>query len=272
MRRKAVSHFLGAAAEARASLLAHRPRLVPQLDGRLPPGEAAFSYDGYFDHMDFELAQVQDRLTAAEDEHVKVLAKIIDLRRERDRRSRGIYDKQAAARQVLAGYHGQDRGFEMAAVSGPTPQLSKPLSEQVDQTTKMLRDPAVQPSPGRIKGVEIDPEEMAVDLETDLALLQAVREAYERTRKEADGTRQVVNARLAEFKEVFPWVASTAEGFFRLVGERELADRIRSSRRKVTRKQGEEAGADEAPAEDSPPDEVSEEAEAAEAAEAAESQ
>ncbi len=244
MRRKAVSNSFGAVTEVRASIQAHRGRLTPQLDARRPPpdGEVTFSYQGYFDHMEYELAGVQQRLTAAEDEHQRKVVQGVQLRRESTELTKAVYDKQSAARQVLAGYHGGDRGFEVAAVSGPTPQVSKPLAEQVDQTVKALRDPQVGLLAGRIAGVAIDREAMAVDLETDLALLVATREAYQRTRKEIDGTRQVLNGTLVEFNGVFPWVARTLEAFFILVGERELAERIRTTRRRLTRRsQGGEA-------------------------------
>ncbi len=256
MRRRAVSKALGAVAEARASIPAHRGRVVPKLDARRPPpaeGEATFTYDGYFDHMDHELATVQQRLTAAEDAHQRKLAQAVRERRESTELTGVVYGKQTAARQVLGGYHGEDRSFEVAAVSGPTPQVAQPLAEQVDQTVKSLRNPQVGLLAGRIAGVSIDREAMADDLESDLALLVAAREAYQRTRKEIDGTRQVLNAALVEFHGVFPWVARTLEAFFILAGERELAERIRTTRRRLKRrsKGGEEEDeSGEPPAED----------------------
>ena len=244
MRRKAVSRRLGAVTEVRASVRAHRDRVVPQLDERLPPpaGEATFTYEVFFDHMDGELAGAQQRLIAAEDAHQQKLAQAVQLRREGTELTQVVYDKQSAARQVLAGYHGRDRGFEVAAVSGPTPQESKPLAEQVDQTVKMLRNPPGLLA-GRNAGVAIDRETMALDLENDLGVLVAKREAYQQTRKEVDGTRQLLNAAIAEFNGVFPWVSRSLEALFILVGERELAERIRTSRRRVTRRpQGGEDG------------------------------
>ena len=237
MRRKGVSRRQGAATEVRASVQAHRGRVGPKLNRRLPPpdGEATFTYQVYFDHMDGELARVQQRLIVAEDAHQRKLAEGVQLRRESAELTSTVYDKQTAARQVLGGYHGGDRGFEVARVSGPTPQESKPLAEQVDQTAKALRNPPGL-LVGRIAGVEIDPEAMADDLESELGALQAVREVYQRTRKETDGTRQTLNAAIAEFDGVFPWVSRSLEALFLLVGERELSERIRTSRRRAARR------------------------------------
>ena len=257
MRRKEVSRRLGAVTEVRASIQAHRDRVGPKLDERLPPsdGEPTFGYQVYFDHMDGELDTVQQALIASEDEHVRKLAQIVQARREKEELTRGLQDKQIAARQIVNGYFGEDRGFEVAAVQGRTPQDSKSLTEQVDQTTKFLRDPAGEPSPGRIRGVTLDRGEMADDLETGLGAVDSKRTEYIRLRKEADGTRQAVNAAIAGFDAVFPWVASSLEGHFRLVGERELADRIRTSRRRVTRRQGKVGESGESGA--SSPEEVS---------------
>ena len=70
----------------------------------------------------------------------------------------------------------------------------------------------------------------------------------------------------AEYDGVFPWVARTLEGLFRLAGEFELADRIRTSARRVTRRQAAEAEEKE-PEESASEDSATEEASASEAAE-----
>lgn len=241
MRRKQVSRRLGAVAEVRASLAAHRGSIVAQLDERLPspPAEAVPSYRAYFDHMDHELAQVERRLVAAEDRHVRKLVRVAQLRRRRQELADGVYDKQTSARQILAGLYGSDRNFELAAISGKTPQVTQVLAEQVDQTVKLLRNPEGERPSERIDGVDLRFDTMATDLEGDLKELRGLRVQLERTRKEADATRILTNEAIVEFDRVFPWVAQTLEGLFSLVGEFKLADRIRTSIRRVTRKQGE---------------------------------
>ncbi len=52
---------------------------------------------------------------------------------------------------------------------------------------------------------------------------------------------------IAEFDAIFPWAAQAVEGVFRMAGERDLADRIRTSRRRVTRRQAEETESSEPP-------------------------
>ena len=128
MRRKAVSQRLRSVAEVRASIHTHRGTIGGQLDERQPPpsGEASFS-QLYFDYMDAELASVELNLVSAEDEHVRRLVRIAQLRRQRDDLTASVYQKQVAARQILAGLYGADRDFELAAISGRTPLVPQAL-------------------------------------------------------------------------------------------------------------------------------------------------
>lgn len=241
MRRKEVSRRLKSVAEVRAALAAHRDRIIPLLDGRLPPlnGEGVFSYGGCFDHLDHELEQVEDQLVVAEDEHTRKRVHISQERRRSAELTADLSDKQIPARKTLVGLFGEDRDFELAAISGRTPQSPRILAEQVDQTIKLLRDPEGELPQMKIGGVMVDLDEMADDLVSDLGTLQAARVEYDRRRKEADATRVVTNEAIATYDKVFPWATRTLESLFRLVGELTLADRIRTSVRRVTRRQGE---------------------------------
>ena len=243
MRRVEVSRRLGSAEEVRASLAAHRGLIGGNLDvQRPPPQEAGFSYQALFDHMDSELAQVAGRLVEAEDRHVKQLARIIQLRRRRDDGVSSTYDKQIAARGILTSLYGKERDFELAAVSGRTPDSSKTLAEQVDQTVKFLREPQGELPSGKVGGANIDFAAMADDLEAGQRGLTTVRADLVQARKVADGTRQVTSQVIQEFDLVFLWIARSLEGLFRLAGEQELADRVRSSARRVTRRQADQQG------------------------------
>ncbi len=240
MRRIEVSRRFGSVEEARASLAAHRGRIGDKLDVERPASpETGFSYQAMFDHLDGHLAQIQRQLVEAEDRHVRQLVVIQQLRRQRDQGATAVYDKQTAARGVLAHLYGREHGFEVAAVSGTTPQSSRVLAEQVDQTVKLLRQPEGESPSTRIAGVGVDFTVMADDLENGQQQLIAVRADLVRANKVADGTRQATHRAIQEFDLVFLWAARSLEELFRLAGERELADRIRTSVRRVTRRQAE---------------------------------
>ena len=256
MRRIEVSRRFGSAEEVRASLAAHRGLIGDNLDVQRPASpETGFSYQVMFDHMEDELAKVESKLVESEDRHVRQLARISELRRRRDEGVAETYDKQTATRGILAALYGKDRDFELAAVSGKTPASSKTLAEQVDQTVKFLRNPEVAEPSSKVAGVGVDLETMADDLENGQKHLVKVRAELVQATKEADGTRQITAQAIKEFDLVFLWIARSLEGLFRLAGEQELADRIRTSVRRVTRRQAEpeeEQAASPEPSDDSP--------------------
>ncbi len=259
MRRKEVSRRITSVAEVRASKHAHRGRVGAKFDERPAAQSAGALSKPYFDHMDGELATIEQDLITAEDAHVRNLIRIVRLRRESSELTAEVYEKQTSARQILVGTFGSESAYELAAASGDTPRVHQTLAMQVDQTVKLLRDPAAARPPVKVAGVTVEPGTMADDLEGSRQLLLEKRTDLQRTEKAADGTRDLVNIALKEYDQVFPWVASSLESTFRLVGEQELADRIRTSRRRVTRRQAvddgeslpEESTSGEPPAEES---------------------
>ncbi len=267
MRRKEVTRPLTSIAEVRASLFAHRNEIGRLLDERPASPEGGGFSQAYFDQMDAELATVEGKLVAMEDEHVRKEAEVAQARRLNAGLVDEVYTKQTSARQVLVGVFGPEHGNELAVASGDTPQGPMTLPEQVGQTVKFLRDPAGETPSVKIGGVALSFAEMADDLEDGLKQVRASREAYDRRRKEADATRLASNDAITEVQLVFPWVASSLEGLFRLVGERELADRIRTSARRVTRRQEEKP--EEASSEGSTSEAVSSEASISEDSDAA---
>ncbi len=253
MRRVEVSKRLGSAEEVRASLAAHRGLIGGTLDAkRPPPPEIGFSYQALFDHMDSQLATAVTRLVEVEDRHVKQLVRISQLRRRRDQGVGDTYDKQIAARGILTSLYGKERDFELAAVSGRTPESSKQLAEQVDQTVKFLRDPLEDEPSQKVAGVGVDFAAMADDLEAGQRELIEVRAELVRATKVADGTRKNTSQVIKEFDLVFLWIARSLEGLFNLAGEEDLANRVRTSVRRVTRRQAEPGEEEAKPPEPSP--------------------
>ena len=191
---------------------------------------------------------------------MKQTAKISQLRRQRDQGVADTYEKQTAARGILASLYGKDLDFELAAVSGKTLSSSRTLAEQVDQTVKFLRTPEEEEPSRKVAGVELELPTMADDLEDGQKQLIQVRTDLVRAKKVADGTRQTTSQAIKDFDLVFLWIARSLEGLFRLAGEAELADRIRTSVRRVTRRQADQEAE---PAESSSDDDSEEETESA---------
>lgn len=254
MRSKGVSVRLTSVEEVQASVATFGSKVADLLDERLgpaPEGLTAFSYQQVFDHLDSDLEAARLGLVKAEDEHVRQQIVISKLQRESDRSKAALYGQQVAVRQIVGGLFGPEAGFELAAIAGHTPRGRKDLEEQVDLTVKLLRDPEVEmPQPKIRQGVEIDLGAIADSLEAGKSELGAARSGLLRARKAGAQTMLVKHAAMTEFDRVFPATAATLEGFFRLVGEVDLADRIRTSIRRVTGRRGTED--DETPAEGAP--------------------
>lgn len=243
MKKKNFSKRRRSLREVRASVHTHRDKVGSLLEQRpaalalATPDGGVFSCKPHFDLMDGELVTLDRGLVAADDAHTRNLVRIVELRKESEDLTADVYEKQVSARRVLSGTYGSGHDFELAAIEGATPQFSETLAGQVDQTVKLLREPAAAEPSKKIRGVELDREEMAEDLKENLGKLLDARTQLQRTRKAADGTLVELKAARKRFDKTFPWVAGNLESLFRLAGEFELADRIRTSTRRVTRRQ-----------------------------------
>ncbi len=80
-----------------------------------------------------------------------------------------------------------------------------------------------------LEGFTVDPEGAARGLKTKVTRLRGVVDEQRRLNREVQESRKVKNRKLEEHKDTFLWTARTLEGFYRLAGEDELADRIRPS-------------------------------------------
>ncbi len=247
MRIKGVTTRIESVAEVRASRSAHGDHIVgkleqrPALQNALPDGTPALNYRAHFDHLDQELAIVEDGLRSAEDRHVRRKVAVSQLKRQSDELTAKLYSQQTSARQVLAGLYGSEYNFELAAISGKTPQNAGTLAEQVDQSVKLLRQPEAAEPAKKVPGVTFNFEEVATGLEDGLEELRSTSSSLKQARKSADKALVAKQGAMDEYDLVFPWVAHALEGLFRMAGEDELADRIRRSLRRVTDRQGEEA-------------------------------
>lgn len=235
--------------EIRASLGTFGPGIAENLQKRreTPPGEGEASltsvnYQAVFDDLEVDLGSVQSELVQAEDKHVRKLIRVSKLRRLRDELTSQATDRLVTNRRVLVSAFGPGRGFEVAALSGKTPREYKTLIDQIDQTVQLLREPEGELPVVIADGVQVDLEEMATAFEKDLSGLRAMGSRLERGRKAAAETLIAKNKALQAFNSVFPPIARVVEGFFSLAGEPDLAEKVRTSARRVTRRQGDGDG------------------------------
>ncbi len=267
MRSKASFVRIQSVEEVRASVATYGGGIAERLQGRrqAPAGEGealltSINYQDLFGDLEQDLGGAQSKLVVAEDKHLRSLIRVSKLRRQRDDLASKAHQRLVANRRVLLGVFGPDRGFEVAALDGKTPRESKAMIDQLDQTIQLMRDPEGELPVVVADGVQVDLEGMATGFETDLADLRQVRGQLERANKAAAETLIAKDEAIKAFNGVFPPVAGIFEGFFRLAGEPELAERVRTSTRRVTRRQGAEG--DEEPSEGVTSDEASSDSEA----------
>ncbi len=269
MRRVRVLNPITSIEEVQASLDTFGGRIADRLDARRPLPEdggdtpsASFRYRDVFDDLGHDLESLRLKVIGAEDERVRRLARATAVRRQADELKTGLQEQQVAIRKIFGGAYDSGRDFELAAISGETPRTLKALEEQVDQTVKLLREPVVDEPTVKVSGVDIDFGKVADGLESMLKDLRQKRAELDRLRKALGESKVLVDQALEEFRASFPWVAQALEAYARWAGERELADRIRTSIRRVTRRQGEESdqgSAGETPSEEPPSEETASE-------------
>lgn len=257
MRRKGSFIRIEAIREVRTSVATFGAGVVETLDAQRPvpaDGEPELIYQMVFDDLDRKLETAQETLVSAEDAHTRARIRRSDLTRSSEKLTGELYDRQVATRRTLAGIYGPERGFELAAVEGSTPRTVGALVDQVDQTVKVLRQPEIEVPTVVVDGVEVTLDDVATGLQSSLDELNAVRADLDKSRKAVNETVIARTEAIEEYDRVFPWVARALESYFRLAGEIRLADRIRTSVRRVTRRQAVEPDGGEAgePAADAP--------------------
>lgn len=230
-------------------------------------GEPVFDYRKHMQSLRLQLNSAKDQVANAEDEHSVRLIRVARRQSERDEVAQASYDKTVAARQGLEGLY-PDGGFELAFLSGKTPRVPEKLLEQLVQTVKLLKQPAVEPREPKDDAFSVDLEKIVTNLEPSITDLRGAVDRVDRASKEAEGSLVVKRKAIEQLRRTVLWVGRTTEGLFYLAEEDDLAKRIRKSTRRPLRRseQAEAASAEEAssaeevsPAEASPT-EVSESA------------
>ena len=245
MRGQETFFLLRAAKEIRVALDTDGDRIGERINEQFPlpvgEGEPDFDYRLHIRHLVLQLDSAVEKTTAAEDEHSIRLIRVSRSKDERDEVTSANLGKLVAARQGLESLY-PEGGFELAFVSGTTPREPDRLLEQLVQTVKLLKKPAVELRQLKVAGFQVDLGDLATDLESGQTEVRDALDSLDVARKEAEGTLVVKNKATGELRRIVLWVSRTAEGLFHLAGESDLAGRIRSSTRRP-RRPSEEAAA-----------------------------
>lgn len=238
-----VLQHLESTAEVVASVDAHGEVVAARLDERLAlhqenleDGPTPANSLGMMTRLKDGLVDSQERLADADHQHVEQLRKVLELREKRDEARPRMQQQLTTARHLFEEMHGQGTAFVVAGLESPTAKTVTKLLRQADLAIARCEQPDLVLPPSRVAGFKVDPVEVANGLKAESGQLKGTLGEIRLARRKAQETRKVKNRVLEEHKVTFLWTARTLEGFYRLAGEDELADRIRPSVRRPGRR------------------------------------
>jgi len=208
------------------------PDSTPQVDAPSPP-----DYLGHLFTLRDGLTASAGSLSQADQTHVHQLAKVIELREDRDDLVTSGYDKLSIMRRTIDDLHGEGRAFVQAGIEGPTSRKANKLLRQIDLAVPRLRAPDLKLKQAKVEGIKVNPVAMADDLETLAGKLRTAQNEFRRARRVVQASSRKKNQQIKDHRRNIVWTARTVEGYYRLAGEDELADRLRPIVRRVSRPQ-----------------------------------
>ncbi len=205
---------------------------------------AAFSYRQHLDHLFGDLETAHSGLAAADDEHQGKLMLLEELYHQRDEVGDKLQSVYFKVRHTLETLYSETqrrgrrwrRGFVLASVSGVTPRTPRRFLQQVEQTEKFLREPAVEPPSLELNGIQVDFVGLADDLKPLRQHYADLLDGIDRAGKQAEGAMVAKNEAIGQYDRIFGWVTNAFESLFGLAGLEELARRIRPSVRRKGRR------------------------------------
>lgn len=149
----------------------------------------------------------------------------------RDARDEVVVVARAGAvelREIIVGLFG--KAVADAIFGGEVPK--DPVQLQRFATEAAARMRAASWGTPRVKGAQLDPAEVATGLEQSSKQIGETVAAVADEVRETQVAREARNREMDAYDETFTAVATIFEGLFLLAGQRELADRVRPSRRR----------------------------------------
>ncbi len=188
-----------------------------------------------------KLGASREELSEIEERHIDLIKRAVELRGERGALTDVLYeDFSSMRRSVEELYRGKGKGnadvFVLAGIQGPTAQRPSKLLRQVELAIKHLHQPGLVFPASRFEGIGLDPVSLAKALVPAADRLGQVLDGVRQVASEMNASRKERNRAIKAHQRTFSRVAQTAEAFFRLAGEDELAERIRPSGRRPGRR------------------------------------
>ena len=170
-------------------------------------------------------------LVKASQEHEKELADDAAPREARDEAAAALTAEVVDIRGLVESTFGAPL-LRSLGIDGKTAVEPKAILAQSRQLARSLQDPKRKwPKPAR-KGVKVDPREWANDLETWAARLEEAQRDVARETREAQAALDLKNRAMSANDDTFMRVARFLSAVFFVVGDDDLATKVRPSARR----------------------------------------
>lgn len=170
----------------------------------------------------------RDAMIEADSAHESELADDSSARDARDTATAVLTERVVQLREAVTGLYGLKAA--RSVIIGSTPQDPVALERFAGEVIQNLGT-ATLPKP-RFAGASLDVNAVRQDLAAARETLQGTLNQVANEAREAQDTLAKKNQAIEEFDRVFTGVATSLSGLFILVGERELADKVRPSARR----------------------------------------
>ena len=177
------------------------------------------------------LASKMTLLEQADSTHEAEIGDDAQPRAERDEAEGELRETTAEFRNAIVAKYG-DVGLRVMGVYEPLPRTAPELAKYGRSLHTALIDPARVLTGSRRRGLQVDREAMATELLAPVERLEAALRKVNQEAAELHLTQTAKDRAMDDNDEVFSGVAKAVEGLLTLAGRKDLADRVRPSRRK----------------------------------------
>ena len=232
--------YMDSSLEVEDSVTVQGPEIASILQRRFSPHNTVLIADGETEDGEVnyravlftlrdELAASREELSAVELKHIDLKAQVTELSVEREKLHeelagdytflRGNLEKRAAGRKISA----------QAGLQGPTAQKSSRLLRQVNVVVYKLSKPGLELPEDRLGAFGFDVDGTVAKLEAKAERLAELLQRLRRLKRELQRSQLAKDETVERHRNTFFPVTRTLEGYYRLAGKEELADRIRPS-------------------------------------------
>lgn len=178
------------------------------------------------------LASKSMALDAADSAHEAEISDDAAPRAERDAAEAELRETTSEFRNAISAKYG-DVGLRTLGIHEGPPSNTLPLLKYGRDFHAALIDATRVLTGSARRGVQLDRAQMADELSPAVARLDRALQAVSREASELNVTQAAKNLAVDENDDAFTSVAKTAEGLLMLAGRKDLAERVRPSRRRA---------------------------------------